>query len=78
MQKAVFYHTGCPVCVSAEHQFVRALDRTRYEVEVVHLGQAKSRIEEAAAAGVKSVPAMVIDGAPFHINHGAALDDLRN
>lgn len=77
MNKAVFYHAGCPVCVSAEQQFAAALDPARYRVEVVHLGEQKNRIAEAEAEGVKSVPALVIGGAPFHINFGAALADLR-
>ena len=77
MNKAVFYHAGCPVCVSAEQQFAAALDSARYQVEVVHLGEQKNRIAEAEAAGVKSVPALVIGGDPFHINFGAALADLR-
>lgn len=77
MSSAVFYHAGCPVCVSAEKQFASALDPARYQVEVVHLGEQKNRIAEAEAAGVKSVPALVIGGTPFHINYGAALIDLR-
>ncbi|GMV37054.1 MAG: hypothetical protein AMXMBFR61_15620 [Fimbriimonadales bacterium] len=77
MARAIFYHAGCPVCVDAERQLVEALDRTRYEVEVVHLGQAMDRIAEAERAGVKSVPAVVIDDVPFHINFGAALQDLK-
>ena len=72
-----FYHAGCPVCVSAERQLAAALDSARYSVEVVHLGQAKSRITEAERAGVKSVPALVLAGQPFHINFGAALSDLK-
>ncbi|KPC54695.1 thioredoxin family protein [Amantichitinum ursilacus] len=75
--KAVFYHAGCPVCVEAEQQLASALDPARFNVEIVHLGTHKERIDEAAKAGVKSVPALVIDGLPFHINYGAALDDVR-
>lgn len=77
MTKATFFHAGCPVCVSAEQQFAKALDPSRYDVEIVHLGEQRSRLAEAEAAGVKSVPAMVIAGAPFHINFGAALADLK-
>jgi len=77
MSKAVFYHAGCPVCVSAEQQFAVALDPARHQVEVVHLGEQKNRVADAEAAGVKSVPALVVGGAPFHINFGAALDDPR-
>ncbi len=74
---AVFYHAGCPVCVEAEHQVAEALDPNRYDVEIVHLGEQKSRIEAAEAAGVKSVPAIVIGGAPFHINFGAPISALK-
>lgn len=74
---ATFFHAGCPVCVSAEQQFIDALDAARYRVEVVHLGEQKERIGEAQRLGVKSVPALVIDGQPFHINFGAALADLK-
>ena len=77
MKKAVFYHAGCPVCVSAERQFVGALDRKTYNVEVVHLGEAKSRIPDAEAMGVQSVPALVVDGTAFHINFGASIQDLK-
>jgi hypothetical protein len=77
MKKAVFYHAGCAVCVAAENQFVNALDPAQYQVEVVHLGLDKSRLPEAEMVGVKSVPALAIDGVPFHINFGASLDDVK-
>jgi hypothetical protein len=38
----------------------------------------KKEIEAAEAAGVKSVPAIVIDGAPFHINFGAPMSALKD
>ncbi len=75
-QKAVFFHAGCPVCVAAEQQVAEAIDRQRFEVEVVHLGEDRRRLEEARAAGVVSVPALVIQDQAFHINFGAALSDL--
>ncbi|HYF15280.1 MAG TPA: thioredoxin family protein [Phycisphaerales bacterium] len=75
--KAVFYHAGCPVCVEAERKVALAIDPQRYDVEVVHLGSAEDRIAEAERAGVRSVPALVIDGAPYHVNFGAALSDLK-
>ena len=74
---ATFYHAGCPVCLAAERQLADAIDPTRFKVEIVHLGEAKSRIAEAESAGVKSVPALVIAGQPFHINFGAAIADLK-
>lgn len=77
MSKALFFHAGCPVCVAAEQQLAAALDPARYQVEVVHLGEHKARVAEAERLGVKSVPALVIDGQPFHINFGAALDALK-
>jgi glutaredoxin len=77
MSKAIFYHAGCPVCVEAEKNLATALDASRFDVEVVHLGVNKSRIAEAERAGVKSVPALVLDGQPFHINFGASLEDVK-
>ncbi|WP_203323015.1 hypothetical protein [Pseudoxanthomonas beigongshangi] len=76
-QKAIFYHAGCPVCVDAEQQLATALDPSRFDIEIVHLGEQKSRLGEAEAAGVKSVPALVLGGLPLHVNFGAALADLR-
>lgn len=77
MSKAIFYHAGCPVCVEAEQQVASSLDPKRFEVEVVHLGDSSGRIGEAEQVGVKSVPALVLDGTVFHINHGADLSDLK-
>lgn len=76
-RKAVFYHAGCPVCIAAERNVAEALDRERFDVEIVHLGEHRHRVAEAEAAGVKSVPALVLDGQPFHINFGAALEALK-
>lgn len=75
--KVTFFHAGCPVCVAAESTVAEGLDRTRFDVEVVHLGESKERIAEAEQAGVKSVPALVIDGLPYHINFGASLSDVK-
>lgn len=77
MNKAIFYHAGCPVCVSAEQSFLNAIDSNRYSIEVVHFGDAPNRIAEAEAAGVESVPAIVIDGNVFHINFGASMEDVK-
>lgn len=77
MRTATFYHAGCPVCVEAERTIAESLDPAKYRLEVVHLGQDKARIVDADRAGVKSVPALVIDQKPYHINFGAALADLR-
>ena len=75
--QAVFYHAGCPVCIAAEQQIADAIDPARFDIEIVHLGETQSRIGEAESAGVKSVPALVIGGQPFHINFGAAIADLK-
>lgn len=76
MSKPVFYHAGCPVCVSAEHDIVNLIGKDN--VEVVHLGENRSRIEEAEKAGIKSVPALVTDnGNVLHINFGASIADVK-
>lgn len=78
MKKAVFYHAGCHVCVEAERAVVDLIDRRACAVEVVHLGKDKGRIGEAERAGVKSVPALVLDGVALHINFGAGLEALKD
>lgn len=76
MKKSVFYHAGCPVCVSAEHDIVTLLGTDN--VEVVHFGNDTSRISEAEKAGVKSVPALVTPtGNVLHINFGASMADVK-
>jgi glutaredoxin 3 len=75
--KAIFYHAGCPVCVSAEQAVAAAIDNSKYDLEIVHFGTARNRIDEAEKLGVKSVPALVLDGGVFHINFGASMADVR-
>jgi len=76
MSKSVFYHAGCPVCVSAEHDIVNLVGASN--VEVVHIGEDRIRIAEAERAGVKSVPALVTpNGNVLHINFGASMADVK-
>ena len=63
MAKSIFYHAGCPVCVSAEHDIVNLLGSDK--VEVVHFGNDKSRIDEAENGNV------------LHINFGASMADVK-
>jgi glutaredoxin len=63
--------------VEAEQTVAQALDRNRFQLEVVHLGRDKARIGEAERYGVRSVPALVIQGKAFHINFGASIEDLK-
>ncbi|GLZ86385.1 thioredoxin family protein [Metapseudomonas resinovorans] len=76
MTTARYYHAGCPVCVSAEQTLLNLL-APDVQVEVVHLGEAPARVAAAEAAGVKSVPALVVDDQVLHINFGAAIADLK-
>ena len=76
MKKSIFYHAGCPVCVSAEHDIVNLVGSEN--VEVVNIGENKSRISEADASGVQSVPALVTpNGNALHINFGASMADVK-
>lgn len=76
MAKSVFYHAGCPVCLSAEHDIINLIGTDK--VEVVHIGEDRNRIEEAEKAGVKSVPALVTpNGNVLHINFGASMADVK-
>lgn len=76
-EQATFYHAGCAVCVDAEQMLAHSLDPSRFTVEIVNFGQDASRIAEAEAAGVKSVPALMIGGRPYHINFGASMADVK-
>ncbi len=76
MSTAIFYHAGCPVCVDAEQMVADAIDHSKYNVEVVHLGEQSDRIAEAKMAGINSVPALVLNNQVFHINFGASINDL--
>ena len=73
MTKAIYYHAGCAICVEAERSLLPLLDRK----QVVHLAEQSARIAEAEKAGVRSVPALVVDGQVLHLNFGAALSDLK-
>ncbi len=76
MTKSIFYHAGCPVCVSAEQDIVNLIGATN--VEIVHIGENRSRIVEAERAGVKSVPALLTpNGNVLHINFGASMADVK-
>jgi len=76
MKKAIFYHAGCPVCITAEQEIISLIGESN--VEVVHFGEDKSRIAEAENTGVKSVPALVTpQGNVLHINFGATLADVK-
>ncbi|WNJ18328.1 thioredoxin family protein [Pontibacter sp. G13] len=76
MATSIFYHAGCPVCVSAEQDIVQLIGEE--QVEVVHLGTDKGRISEAERAGVESVPALVTPtGNVLHINFGASMADVK-
>ncbi|MCY0977188.1 thioredoxin family protein [Chryseobacterium wangxinyae] len=77
MKKSIFYHAGCPVCVSAEHDIVTLVGADN--VDIIHLGENSESIAEAEKAGVKSVPALVTpNGNVLHINFGASLEEVKS
>ncbi|MBL1215141.1 MAG: thioredoxin family protein [Ignavibacteriae bacterium] len=76
MSKSIFYHAGCPVCISAEHEIVNLIGETN--VQIVHLGEDKSKIDNAEVSGVKSVPALVTPtGNVLHLNFGASMEEVK-
>jgi len=77
MKKSIFYHAGCPVCMSVEHDIINLIGLEN--VEIIHLGNDRTKIEDAEKAGVKSVPALVTpNGNVLHINFGASMEDVKN
>jgi glutaredoxin 3 len=76
MTKSIFYHAGCPVCVSAEQDIISLIGSEN--VEIVHLGDHKNRISEAEQKGIKSVPALLTPtGNVLHLNFGASMADVK-
>ncbi|WP_298517865.1 thioredoxin family protein [uncultured Kordia sp.] len=76
MSTSIFYHAGCPVCVSAEHDIINLIGAEN--VEIVHIGEERSRIAEAEAVGVKSVPALLTPTKNvLHLNFGASIEDVK-
>lgn len=76
MKKSVFYHAGCPVCISAEQDIIDLIGANN--VDIVNIGEDKNRIDEAEKAGIQSVPALVTpNGNVLHINFGASLEDVK-
>ncbi|ASE61148.1 thioredoxin family protein [Chryseobacterium indologenes] len=76
MKKSVFYHAGCPVCISAEHDIVNLIGTEN--VEIIHLGNDKTKIAQAEESGVRSVPALVTpSGNVLHINFGASMEEVK-
>ena len=75
MSKSIFYHAGCPVCISAEHDIIQLIGAEN--VEIVNIGEDRSRINEAENAGVNSVPALLTtNGNVLHLNFGASMADV--
>jgi len=76
MAKSIFYHAGCPVCISAEQDIVNLIGKDN--VELVHIGEDRNRIAEAEKAGVQSVPALLTpNGNVLHLNFGASMADVK-
>lgn len=76
MSNSIFYHAGCPVCVSAEQEIIGLLGAEN--VEVIHLGEYSGKVDKAEQSGVKSVPALVTpSGNVLHLNFGASIEDLK-
>jgi glutaredoxin-related protein len=77
MKKSVFYHAGCPVCVSAEQEIVQLIGKDN--VEIIHLGEFKEKVSEAEERGVESVPALFTpSGNVLHLNFGASIEALKS
>lgn len=76
MAKSIFYHAGCPVCISAEQDIINLIGTSN--VEIIHLGEDQTKVAAAEKAGVQSVPALLTpNGNVLHLNFGAAIGDLK-
>ena len=76
MKTIQFYHAGCPVCISAEEEVLKLVDKSKYNLEIIDLATRKDLVTKAKEFGIKSVPALKIDANILHINFGASISDL--
>lgn len=76
MKKSVFYHAGCPVCLTAEQEIITLIGSSN--VDIIHLGEERAKIDEAESLGIQSVPALVTPtGNVLHINYGASIEEVK-
>lgn len=77
MSKSIFYHAGCPVCISAEHDIVNLIGANN--VDIINIGENREKLVQAETAGVKSVPALLTpNGNILHLNFGASIEDIKS
>ena len=77
MQKSIFFHAGCSVCLTAEKEIIELIGKD--QVEIIHLGEKSDQIANAEAFGVKSVPALVTPNQNvLHINFGASIEAIKS
>jgi glutaredoxin len=77
MAKVEIFTAGCPVCDQGV-QLVREVAGERHEVIVHDLRQDARAAEQASAYGIKTVPAVVVDGSLLGCcqNTGPRREDL--
>lgn len=76
-ETVIFYHAGCPICVGAEASVSAALDPAQFGLEAADLARDRRHRKAAAAAGVKSIPAVVLRDRAFHLHQPSDLEALR-
>ena len=62
MSKSVFYHAGCPVCLTAEQEIIELIGSEN--VAIVHLGEEKGSIDHFEKSK-RSVVLYVDEVSPF-------------
>ncbi len=51
--------------LALNRRLLSMIDPNKYQINVVHLGEQSAEVATAKAAGVQSVPTLVIDGKVF-------------
>lgn len=76
MRTITLYHDGCNICLGIAATFTGLFDSATTEFEIVNLGRNRSRVREAADAGVTMLPSLVVDGNVLEISPHSDVDHL--
>ncbi|RTZ46648.1 thioredoxin family protein [Chryseobacterium arthrosphaerae] len=74
-EKPIFYHAGCPVCISAEHDIISLIGAEN--VEIVHLGMTEIKFRKQNRRSKIRTGFDYANGNVLHINFGASMEDVK-
>lgn len=74
--EVTLYHDGCKICLTVVEAMTRLIDGRRYALQVVDLSKERRLAPQVAAAGVKRLPSLLLDGKVFEIDPHAPIAEF--